>query len=75
MHPCIRFGSFLILLFTLLTRDVVTLAQTTGGRILGSVTDPSGAVIARVKVKLINEQTGVILPPRPTRRVTTSSSR
>jgi hypothetical protein len=34
-------------------------AQTTGGRILGRVLDPSGAVIAGVKVHLINEQTGV----------------
>jgi len=32
---------------------------TTGGRILGRILDPSGAVITGVKVHLINEQTGV----------------
>src|SRR6202043_1233732 len=35
------------------------LAQSTGGRILGRVADPSGAVLANVKVTLINEATGV----------------
>ena len=33
--------------------------QGTGGRILGRVTDPSGAVLAGVKVTLTNEATGV----------------
>jgi len=34
-------------------------AQGTGGRILGRVSDPSGAVLAGVKVTLTNEATGV----------------
>ncbi|MBI3474683.1 MAG: TonB-dependent receptor [Acidobacteria bacterium] len=34
-------------------------AQGTSGRILGRVADPSGAVLANVKVTLINEATGV----------------
>src|SRR5579864_7064498 len=34
-------------------------AQSTGGRIIGRVADPTGAVIANVKVTLINEATGV----------------
>ncbi len=34
-------------------------AQSTGGRILGRVADPSGAVLANVKVTLTNEATGV----------------
>ena len=34
-------------------------AQSTGGRILGRVSDPSGAVLAGVKVTLANEATGV----------------
>jgi hypothetical protein len=34
-------------------------AQGTGGRILGRVADPSGAVLARVKVVATNEATGV----------------
>src|SRR5215467_4418645 len=35
------------------------LAQSTGGRILGRVADPTGAVLARVKVTATNEATGV----------------
>ena len=34
-------------------------AQSTGGRILGRVADPSGAVLANVKVILLNDETGV----------------
>ena len=34
-------------------------AQSTGGRILGRMTDPSGAVLAGVKVTATNEATGV----------------
>jgi len=34
-------------------------AQSTGGRILGRVADPTGAVLANVKVTLVNEATGV----------------
>jgi len=34
-------------------------AQSTGGRILGRVTDPTNAVLAEVKVTLVNEATGV----------------
>jgi carboxypeptidase family protein len=34
-------------------------AQSTGGRILGRVSDTSGAVLAKVKVTLTNEATGV----------------
>jgi outer membrane receptor protein involved in Fe transport len=35
------------------------LAQGTGGRIIGRVTDPSGAVLSHVKVSATNEATGV----------------
>ena len=34
------------------------LAQGTAGRIVGRVADPSGAVLANVKVTLVNEATG-----------------
>jgi len=34
-------------------------AQSTGGRIVGRVSDPSGAVVANVKVTLVNDATGV----------------
>jgi outer membrane receptor protein involved in Fe transport len=36
------------------------LAQSTGGRVLGRVADPTGAVLANVKVSLKNEATGVV---------------
>ncbi len=35
-------------------------SQSTGGRIIGRVSDPSGAVLANVKVTLVNEATGVV---------------
>jgi hypothetical protein len=37
----------------------VSLAQGTGGRILGRIADPSGAILAGVKVTLVNEATNV----------------
>src|SRR5262245_9886813 len=43
-------------------------AQTVSGTILGSVTDPSGAVISNAKVTLVNEGTGL------TRTVTTDTN-
>ena len=39
--------------------STLLLAQSTGGRILGRVADPSGAILAKAKVSLINEATGV----------------
>ena len=39
--------------------STLVLAQGTGGRIIGRVADPSGAVLANVKVTLTNEATGV----------------
>src|SRR5207245_10215792 len=57
----------LLVLFCL-TGSTVMLAQSTGGRVLGRVADPSGAVLAGVKVTLTNEATGV------TRSAQTNSS-
>jgi hypothetical protein len=34
-------------------------AQSTGGRILGRVADPSGAVLSGVKIMIVNEATGI----------------
>ena len=42
-----------------LSLPVSLAAQSTGGRILGRVADPTGAVLANVKVTLTNEATGV----------------
>jgi len=46
-------------LFVCLICSTLVIAQSTGGRILGRVTDPTGAVLSSVKVNLINEATGV----------------
>jgi Carboxypeptidase regulatory-like domain/TonB dependent receptor/TonB-dependent Receptor Plug Domain len=51
-----------------LAGSTLLIAQSTGGRILGRVADPSGAVLANVRVLLVNEATGT------TREVQTSES-
>src|SRR5881396_4321033 len=48
----------LLVLFCLMGSTVM-LAQSTGGRVVGRVADPSGAVLAGVKITLTNEATGV----------------
>jgi hypothetical protein len=48
----------LIALFCLLSSTLL-IAQSTGGRVLGRVSDPSGAILAGVKVTLTNEATDV----------------
>jgi hypothetical protein len=50
--------SWLVVLFCLAGSTLV-LAQGTGGRILGRAADSTGAVLANVKVTLVNEATGV----------------
>jgi len=40
--------------------STLTFAQSTGGRILGRVSDPTGAVIGDVKITLTNQATGVM---------------
>jgi hypothetical protein len=58
--PSLRFRSSAVCLTVLLSLIPSTLfAQGTGGRILGRVADPSGAVLANVKVTLVNEGTNV----------------
>ena len=42
-----------------LASSTLMFAQSTGGRILGRVADPTGAVLAGVRVTLVNEATGV----------------
>ncbi len=48
----------LTVVFSLCTSTLLS-AQSTGGRILGRVADPSGAVLTGVKVTLVNEATNV----------------
>ena len=53
LRVCCAIVSFLILCSSTL------IAQSTGGRILGRVSDASGAVLAGVQVTLVNEASGV----------------
>jgi len=62
MHPSqdrrtLVFRLALLSLITLLF-SLPALAQSTGGRIVGRVADPTGAVINGVKITLVNEATG-----------------
>src|SRR5215470_14225667 len=50
--PCVALASLLIAL-------IPALGQSTGGRIIGKISDPTGAVVNGVNVKLINAATGV----------------
>jgi outer membrane receptor protein involved in Fe transport len=49
---------WMVVLICLLSSTLVV-AQSTGGRIVGRVTDPTGAVLANVTVSLINQATSV----------------
>ena len=53
------FRSGLVLFVAVVTLGCVLFAQTYQGRILGSVTDPSGAVISGATVTITNTATGV----------------
>src|SRR5580692_5187194 len=61
MHPSLAHrvsASWLAVLGLLTILSVPAFSQSTGGRILGRVADPTGAVLAGVKVTLTNEATG-----------------
>jgi hypothetical protein len=60
-HPSLnRFSTILLLMLTLFTiLAPPALSQSTSGRILGRVADPTGAVLAGVKITLTNQATGV----------------
>jgi Carboxypeptidase regulatory-like domain len=62
MHPSMARRSLALWLAFLTTLTVLASAafgQSTGGRILGRVADPSGAVLANVSVRLTNQATAV----------------
>jgi len=48
-----------VLVLTVLVAAPLTKAQSTGGRIRGTVTDSSGATVAGAKVQLVNEATNI----------------
>ncbi|MGB8986526.1 MAG: carboxypeptidase-like regulatory domain-containing protein, partial [Candidatus Sulfotelmatobacter sp.] len=54
-----RWTAVCLAVTTLLLLPTTLPAQGTGGRILGRIADPSGAVLAHVKVVATNEATGV----------------
>src|SRR3984893_13203988 len=57
--PSLRARWTAVCLDVILVSSVLLSAQSTGGRILGRVADPSGAVLANVKITLVNDATGV----------------
>src|SRR5271168_1403942 len=59
---------FLLAAFALLLFTLPSLAQSTAGRILGTVTDPSGAAVAGASVVVTDTQRGL------TRTVTTDEA-
>jgi hypothetical protein len=60
MYPSeFRCATRLLLLTLSLALCTLAVAQSTGGRILGRVSDPSGAVLANVQVTLVNDGTAV----------------
>ena len=66
MCPGLRFITASVLACTLTT--VVSLSQSTFGSIIGTVTDPTSALVPTAEVEVINEGTGT------TRRVVTGSA-
>lgn len=57
MHPCTAVRNALVA-FSMLVFAVAVLAQSTGGRIIGHVTDTSGAGVPAATITVINEATG-----------------
>ncbi len=54
-----RLASFCVVVLFCVGAFTSAFSQSTGGRILGRVADPTGAVLANVTVTLVNEATGV----------------
>lgn len=54
-----RLTCWLTVVCLCLVCSAISSAQTTSGRLLGRVADPAGAVLANVKVTLVNEATGI----------------
>jgi len=57
--PTVRWATRRLLVLFCLANSTLMIAQSTGGRILGRVADPTGAVLANVQVTLTNEATSV----------------
>src|SRR5580693_3188596 len=54
-----RWTAVRLALVILLASPLLLPAQSTGGRIVGRVSDQSGAVLANVQITLVNDATGV----------------
>jgi Carboxypeptidase regulatory-like domain/TonB dependent receptor len=59
LSKAVRMSRWLVVVSLCLIGSTLVSAQSTGGRVLGRVADPTGAVLAGVKVTLVNEATGV----------------
>ncbi len=57
--PRARWTAFCVVVAVSLLIPTLLLAQGASGRIVGRVADPSGAVLAGVKITLLNEATGI----------------
>ncbi len=58
--PALRRAFFvLIVLLAVFLLVISAVGQSTGGRIVGRVSDSTGAVVGGVKITLVNEATGV----------------
>ena len=56
MRKLVTLGVFLLVWGSLAT---LALAQATDGNLVGTITDPSGAVIPNASIQLLNAETGV----------------
>lgn len=58
-NVCVRLAYLGLSVVICLLFSLPLLAQGTGGRVLGRVADPSGAVLSKVMITAINDATGV----------------
>ena len=70
----VRFGLLALAAIALLSSTMVAQTTISTGSIVGTVTDPSGAVVSGAKVLITNKGTSQVitrqpLPPAPTLRV------
>ena len=61
------------LLFVLIASALIAFGQFESGTVLGTIYDPSHAVLSNATVTLANTRTGVTVKPRPTPTAITNS--
>ena len=60
-RPVVRVFALIVTLLALLATSPKTIAQSTGGRVLGRILDQTEAVVPDVKLSLTNDASGVVL--------------